>query len=77
MESVAVTVMGKLPGCVGVPESTPPENVRPFGNVPVKLNVVVPIPPVCVNVWLYAVFTVPAGIEDGLTEMLWQLMASV
>lgn len=50
LASVAVTVTGKLPVCVGVPESVAPENVNPVGSVPVKENVVVPIPPVCVNV---------------------------
>lgn len=52
MASVAVTVMGKLPDWVGVPESVAPENVNPVGSVPVNANVVVPMPPVCVNVWL-------------------------
>ena len=31
---VAVSVIGKLPACVGVPESTPPLNVTPLGSVP-------------------------------------------
>ena len=52
MESVAVTVIGKLPVCVGVPERVPLEKFMPLGNEPVKLNVAAPIPSVCVNVWL-------------------------
>src|SRR5205085_2608404 len=50
LESVAVTVMGKLPVWVGVPDRTPPENVIPVGSVPVFVNVIAPTPPVCVNV---------------------------
>ncbi len=50
LESVAVIVIGKLPVCVGVPESIAPEKLNPVGSVPVKANVVVPMPPVCVNV---------------------------
>ena len=34
-ESVALTVIGKLPVCVGVPERTPAaDNVMPAGSVP-------------------------------------------
>ena len=32
--SLAVTVIGKLPDCVGVPESTPLLNPIPFGSGP-------------------------------------------
>lgn len=52
MESVAVTVIGKLPRWVGVPESVAPEKFSPVGSVPVNANVVVPMPPLCVNDWL-------------------------
>jgi hypothetical protein len=52
LESVAVIVIGKLPLCVGVPDSVAPEKFIPFGSAPDKLNVVEPIPPLCVNVWL-------------------------
>lgn len=51
-----------MPVCVGVPESVAPESVIPLGSVPVKLNVVVPLPPVCVKVWLYALPAVPDRI---------------
>ena len=52
-ESVALTVIGKEPVCVGVPERTPVAglSVRPAGNVPLlSENVVVPTPPACVKV---------------------------
>jgi hypothetical protein len=45
--SVAVTVIGKEPVFVGVPDNRPPgERVKPAGNVPVSLNVMAPTPPV-------------------------------
>ncbi len=77
MASVAVTVIGKLPVCVGVPESVAPDNVSPVGSVPVSANVVVPTPPVCVNVCVYAVPAAPEEIVVGLTVIVWQLMTSV
>ena len=45
--SVAVTVKGKVPVCVGVPESVAVAalNVMPVGSVPVNANVMVPIRP--------------------------------
>src|SRR6185369_11810398 len=48
---------GKLPVCVGVPESTPVPvfSVSPVGSVPVTDQVIVPMPLVCVNVCEYAV----------------------
>ncbi len=63
--SVALTVIGKEPVCVGVPESVPfAASVRPAGSVPeARLNVTAPMPPVCVNVWLKAVFAAP--VVDG------------
>ena len=75
--SVAVMEMGKLPVCVGVPESVAPVNVMPVGSLPDWPKVTVPIPPVCENVWLYDVPAVPAGMDDGVTENVWQLMTSV
>jgi hypothetical protein len=36
---VAVNEIGKVPVCVGVPESTPPLNVTPVGSVPVSVIV--------------------------------------
>ena len=40
----AVKVIGKLPLCVGVPESTPPTNFTPLGRVPVSEIVRVGVP---------------------------------
>src|SRR5262245_46604617 len=77
--SVARTVIGKLPVCVGVPESTPVAvlKLRPVGSVPVSDHVMVPTPPDCVKVCEYAVPTVPAGIVAGSTVMVGQLITSV
>src|SRR5580704_19692076 len=48
-ESVAVTVIGKVPVAVGVPDSTPAVlRVNPSRD-PVSANVTVPTPPVWVN----------------------------
>ena len=46
--SYPVTVMGKLPVCVGVPESVASAALKlsPVGNVPVRLKVTAPLPPV-------------------------------
>jgi hypothetical protein len=49
-ESVAETVMEKLPVCVGVPLRTPATKVMPVGKVPVSANVMAPTPPVSVKV---------------------------
>jgi len=43
--SVAVTDIGKLPVCVGVPDNVPFEKVIPVGSVPLSVNVIVPRPP--------------------------------
>lgn len=77
MESVAVTVTGKLPSCVGVPENVAPMKLIPFGKAPVKLYEVEPTPPVCVKVKLYAVPSVPAGSAAGLIVKPWQLTINV
>ena len=52
LASVAVIVIGKLPVCVGVPDSTPVavSSVSPVGSVPVSDQVMVPMPLVCVKV---------------------------
>ena len=47
LESVAVTVIGKLPVCAGVPLRTPATKVMPVGKVPVSEKVIAPTPPVC------------------------------
>ncbi len=48
--SVAVTVRGKPPASVGVPDSTPLVNMIPSGSVPVTPKVTVPLVPDAVNV---------------------------
>src|SRR3954468_10615096 len=81
LASVTLTVIGKLPGTPGVPESTPAaDSVRPLGSVPVLIEktagVCVPTP-VCVNVWLNAALTVPVVTPGLVTVMVWQLIVSV
>src|SRR5437660_1033474 len=67
--SVTLTVIGKLPDCVGVPESTPAlESVRPAGSAPLlSENVAPPMAPLCVKVWLKAVLTVPVEVAGLVT----------
>ena len=78
MLSVAVTVIGKLPVCVGVPARTPAvESVMPAGSVLAVVKFVVPMPPDCVNVALNAVPAVPVLVAGAVTVMVWQLMVSV
>ena len=79
LASVAVTVIGKLPVTVGVPERVPPDtSVSPFGSVDAVANVTVPIPPECVKANAgYATFTVPCGTPAGRTLYVWQLTTSV
>lgn len=68
LESVAVTVIGKLPACVGVPLRTPAAKVMPVGKAPFSENVTVPTPPVCANVTAeYAAPTVPLASVLGVT----------
>ena len=77
--SVAVTVIGKLPTTVGVPDSVPFEaSVRPDGSVPLaSAKVVAPMPLPAVKVWLNALPAVPVLTDGLLTVMTWQLMVSV
>ncbi len=76
--SVAVTVIGNEPVCVGVPESVPfVASVRPAGSVLEVVNVAVPIAPVWVNVWLNAEFAVPVVVAGFVTLIVWQLIVSV
>ena len=59
---VALTTKEVVPVAVGVQEIVPEEESdKPFGNVPLSLLHVMGVSPVAVNVWLYAVFTVPLG----------------
>src|SRR5205807_7892659 len=67
--SVTLTVIGKMPLAVGVPERTPVAglSVRPGGSVPeliVKLTG--GVPPFCVKVWLNGTPTVP-WLTTGFT----------
>lgn len=76
MLSVALTVIGKVPNCNGVPLSVPSlASVSPNGNVPLlRLNVVVPMPPVCVNCWLKAVPAVPVVVVGLVTVIVWHVL---
>src|SRR3954452_17326714 len=77
--SVALTVIGNEPVCVGVPERTPVVelSVTPVGNVPLlRENVFVPIAAGAVKLWLNAMFTVPVFVAGLLTVMVWQLIVS-
>jgi hypothetical protein len=53
LPSVTVTVIGKLPVCVGVPLSVPfVDSVIPVGSVLVVVYIFVPSPPLDVKLWL-------------------------
>ncbi len=77
--SVAITVIGKVPPCVGVPERTPAAlSVTPAGSVPVKDHVTAPTAPVCVKVTgPYGEPTAPGGIARGETAIVGQTTRSV
>ncbi len=78
MLSVAVTVIGKLPVCVGVPARTPAiESVVPVGSVLAVVKFVVPMPPDCEKVALNTAFAVPVFVSGAVTVMVWQLIVSV
>ena len=78
MSSVTVTTIGKVPGCVGVPEITPlVASVIPDGKVLAVVNVAVPIALVCVKVSLNEAFTVPLVVPGFVTVIVWQPMTSV
>ena len=69
--AVTWTVKLEVAAVVGVPPRTPVEEfrVRPAGSDPPDtVQVLVPVPPVAANVWLYAVPTVPAG--NGLAVVI-------
>ena len=77
MLSVAVTVIGKLPVCVGVPARTPAiESVMPVGSVLAVVKFVVPMPPDCEKLWLNAAPAVPVFVTGAVTVIVWQLMVS-
>jgi len=66
-----MTVMGKVPAVVGVPDSTPPklsdDNDRPGGKDPVSLQVSGFSPPNAVNLKLYGRFIAAPGGGEELT----------
>ena len=63
-----------VPTVFGVPVNPPPlANAKPFGNVPADTaKVYGAVPPVAVNVWLYAVPTKPFAKVAGLIVMAGQ-----
>ena len=73
---MAVTVIGKEPVWVGVPESVPfVARVRPAGSVPeASANVAAPVPPVWVNVSLNALLAVPFELAGLFTVIVGQVM---
>ena len=79
LPSVTLTVIGKLPVCVGVPERTPAaDSVMPAGSVPLLMvNVFAPIAAGAVKLWLKGTLTVPVFVAGLLTVMVWQAMHSV
>src|SRR5437763_538216 len=75
--SLALTTMGNVPLTLGVPESTPfVASVKPAGSVLEVVKVVVPAPPVFVNVSLKAASTVPVLLGGVVTITVPQLMTS-
>lgn len=60
-----------------VPASVPfVASVRPLGSVLVVVNVVVPMPPVCVKVSLNGTPGIPEVFAGAVTVMVWQLIVS-
>src|SRR5688572_20504444 len=75
LPSVTVTLIGKGPPCVGVPESVPlAARVRPFGSVLDVVNVAPPTAPLCVKVCEKAVPTVPVDVAGFVTVIVGQPM---
>ena len=67
--SVASKVKFAVPAPVGVPEMTPPVNVRPAGSEPEERDRVIgAVPPLVESVWLYAEPTTPVG--SGQAEVI-------
>ena len=76
--SVAVTTIGNEPFALGIPASVPfVASERPAGSELAVVNVMVPMPPVCVNCWLNAAFTVPVVTTGFVTVIVWQAIVSV
>jgi hypothetical protein len=76
---VAVTVIGKDPTCVGVPERVPfVARLIPAGSVPLaREKVTVPTVFVAVNVWLKNEFAVPLDTAGFVTVIVWHEITSV
>jgi hypothetical protein len=77
-ESVAVTTIGNAPVWAGEPWRRPvvASKIKLSGSVLTVEKVVVPIPPVCVKVWLKEDETVPVVVGGFVTTMVWQPIAS-
>src|SRR3954451_6177405 len=77
--SVAVTTIGNVPDCVGVPERTPVAlfSVMPAGSVEAVLYATVPIVLPEVKVTVNGALTVPVLVAGLVTVMVWQPMTSV
>ncbi len=71
-----MTVIGKVPVCIGVPERTPAlERLSPDGSVPLaSVKVAVPMAPLCVKVWLKGEPATPLFTAGGVTVMVWQVI---
>ena len=76
LESVTVTVIGKLPTCSGTPDNVPSAaSVTPAGSEPLaSVNVAVPMAPLCVNVAVNDEPAVPVFVDGFVTVMVWQAM---
>src|SRR5258708_3088753 len=55
--------MGKLPACVGVPDSVLLANASPAGRAPVKENAYEPVPPVAANDCVYGTPVEPLTMD--------------
>jgi hypothetical protein len=62
---VTRTVKLVVPSAVGIPSRTPAaDRLRPAGTLPADTDQLYGVvPPVAASVWLYAIFTAPAGSE--------------
>src|SRR5258707_6799509 len=69
-------MIGKLPTCMGTPESVPSAaSVTPAGSVPLaRVNVAVPMAPLCVNVAVNGVPAVPVLVDGFVTVMVWHVI---
>ncbi len=75
--SVAVTVIGNVPWCVGVPESVPSAaSVRPVGSGDAVVYVIAPVPPADVNVWLNGTLIAP-DVVAGLVTVIVAVHAGI